>query len=103
MDIVIGDPKTSIVAGNKASVAPLEQSSIAVGPNPCSGSLIIHPNGGEIQSLRMINELGQVVFASNETLAQTTTMDFSHLTTGVYYLEIQSGAGVQRTKIIFTR
>jgi len=103
VDIVIGDPKTSIVAGNTASIAPLEQTSIAVGPNPCSGALTIYPNGQEVQNLRMFNELGQIVFTSNEGFAQTTTMDFTHLNTGIYYLELQAEANLQRIKIILTR
>lgn len=103
VDIIIGDPKTSVLVGNTASIPPLENASITVGPNPSSGYLTIYPNGAEIQSLRMLNELGQVVYTVNSAFAQTSTMDFSHLNTGVYYLEMQTGTAVQCTKIIFTR
>lgn len=103
VDIVIGDPKTSIIAGNTASLPPLENGAITVGPNPSSGSLTIYPSGEEIESLRMLNELGQVVHSSHASFTQTTTFDFTHLGTGVYYLEMKSASGIQRTKFILTR
>jgi hypothetical protein len=65
------------------------QTSVQVYPNPSTGVINIVWNGGQVMtSLRVLNSLGQEVLRSENHQGGNVGFDLSHLTTGMYYVEM---------------
>lgn len=71
-------------------------SEILVYPNPTESTLnVVLKSGGEIIDLRLIDLSGRQVFWSNFNTA-TAQLDMSHLTAGVYILQIETSKGTEK-------
>ena len=99
-DIIIGDPKTSLVIDNVASLGTIESINILIGPNPSFGVLNIDPNGVNIESIEVLNNVGQRVFSSEHKVASKFQLDLSELSKGTYFLHLTTDQGDYRESII---
>lgn len=60
---------------------------VTVYPNPVTDVLTIQMDNGGYDVLRLLNSMGQVV-AQQSISNNTTTINMSHLSTGIYYLQL---------------
>ena len=79
----------------------LSKANIAVYPNPTEGILNVKLNGykSEVISIRIFNSKGQVVL-SDEILKSSSEFNLTHLSKGVYIVELQNGTKTSETKIV---
>ncbi len=72
-----------------------ENEYIAVYPNPASTLLTVKSNGN-INNLRLVNTIGQVVYASTTG----TTIDISNYESGVYFVQVDTDNGTTTQKVL---
>jgi hypothetical protein len=79
----------------------LSKANIAVYPNPTEGILNVKLNGykSEVISIRIFNSKGQVVL-TDEILKSSSEFNLTHLSKGVYIVELQNGTKTSETKIV---
>ncbi|MEE4255804.1 MAG: T9SS type A sorting domain-containing protein [Bacteroidales bacterium] len=71
---------------------------IAIYPNPARDKIsIVKPDDVQIEFLRIINQLGQVVINRNNV---NTAIDVSELRSGIYFITIETAAGIIVQKIL---
>ena len=75
-------------------------SNISVSPNPTDHSFTITSNGNEIEYIKVINALGEIVFTKEVVASVSTTIDLSHLKADMYYLQINLAHQTEMMKII---
>ena len=75
-------------------------SNISVSPNPTDHSFTITSNGNEIEYIKVINSLGEIVFTKEIAASISTTIDLSHLKANIYYLQINLTHQTEVVKII---
>lgn len=73
-------------------------SAINVAPNPAKDWLMINGTSGA-ERLNIYNQLGQSV-ASLQAAAQQTRVSIAHLPAGRYFLQVQSGSGVEQYSFV---
>ena len=76
--------------------------SVRTYPNPAQSSLIIqsdHP----VTSVILMDPRGHVVYATTTNIGLTHEVDVSHLPAAVYILNIKTGYGILRKKMIVSR
>ena len=85
----------SVTAFESLGVNDIKNSQQAiVYPNPVENSLYIK-NSPDLKSIKLYNNLGQLVLQSKETI-----IDVSHLSKGMYFLQINSTQGTETKRII---
>ena len=72
--------------------------SVSAFPNPAEGKLMVN-SYSLIGSLKIINELGQIVLQKNNIVAYSTSVDVSNLASGNYFVCVQTKDGEQSIKI----
>lgn len=79
----------------------LSKANIAVYPNPTEGILNVKLNGykSEVITIRIFNSKGQVVL-NDEILKSSSEFNLTHLSKGVYIVELQNGTKTSDTKIV---
>jgi len=79
----------------------LSKANIAVYPNPTEGILNVKLNGykSEVITIRIFNSKGQVVL-TDEILKSSSEFNLTHLSKGVYIVELQNGTKTSETKIV---
>jgi hypothetical protein len=83
-----------------AEVNFAERSFVSVFPNPASNSVYINVSADyDNASLKFLDALGREVLAQNISSSYTNTINTSGLTSGMYYLIIGNGNGVNKTKV----
>lgn len=96
-------PDTLILAIDKnLTVNTLEeelQQKIAIYPNPNKGFLLIETAEVIVESVELINNLGQQVFIQKLKNTPFQSIDFQHLDKGIYYVKIHTEKGV-KTEIV---
>ncbi len=86
-DVMIGDPKTSIILDGMLSLQEPKKMDIAIYPNPSSGVITINSNGIEIISVSIFNMLGQQVKAFG---GQMEVIDLTDLVSGSYLVVLST-------------
>jgi uncharacterized protein (TIGR03790 family) len=95
--IVIGDPKTSIILDNTASLNESDVNLISIFPNPSNGIVtILSPV--ELKRIGVVNMQGQLLYSSTENLQ--APIDLSLLSAGTYFIRIESESGWHEEKLI---
>ena len=89
-DVVIGDPKTSIMVDIYQSVKEaVAYSDLQIYPNPSTGIVrLSQTEGTSINQLEIRNNLGALV-SRMDNLEGKSILDFSHLPNGIYFLNFQ--------------
>jgi hypothetical protein len=80
------------------STNDIETTSTSIYPNPANDLLTIDGLMGS-NTLQIINEQGQIIF-NQRTFNAKHTIELQGLTSGIYYLKIQSDQGVQFKKVV---
>ncbi|MDR0863524.1 MAG: T9SS type A sorting domain-containing protein [Candidatus Symbiothrix sp.] len=89
--INVSDNSTAIVE----PPATPELNAISIYPNPTTGKLEIGNGELKIQQISIFNMLGRNVLNT-----QQTTLDISHLPTGVYFVQIKTEKGRVTKKVV---
>lgn len=76
----------------------LAENKISIAPNPMSGSrtsLFLNNTKNEVFNMVITNTMGQVVRSQNNVTGDIVTIERGNLTTGVYFILLQSESGVK--------
>lgn len=90
---------TVITISNQSSVGINEKtniSSLSIYPNPVNSQLTINSNA-KIETIEIIDIMGKTI---KTITSSSNTIDVSHLTRGVYFLQMQTAKGLVSTKFI---
>ena len=87
------DECTGITGESKAA------GSVVVGPNPTSGRFFVIPNGGNVNTISVLDATGKLVYELT-TEEKRVNLNLSDLSAGIYCVKIQSGNSVQHVKLI---
>ena len=68
-------------------------------PNPVSDQLHVSVDNYELQQVKIYDVTGELVF-EKEMKDQNSKLDLSHLTKGIYFIEMQTNAGCITKKLI---
>ena len=77
-------------------VETLPATSLQIYPNPTTGQLTIKSEQLSITNIAIYDIVGKMVISSMPQQSQETTIDVSHLPSGIYYLRIDN----QTVKIV---
>jgi len=83
---------------NITGINDIIASEISVYPNPAS-TLVNVISGVEIRNVKLVNFVGQVVLEQNVD-ANSVRLDVSNLTTGIYFVKVETTSGAVVTKRI---
>jgi hypothetical protein len=89
-----------------ATCAPALAGTLSVYPNPsATGRLMLDVRGAGASPLtvRVLNALGQCVYTGAARAEAATPLDLSGLATGIYYLQVRSGAAASVRKVVLSR
>lgn len=97
---VLFDPEKNIISKDNSTFLSQEAFDLnhllGIYPNPTSGELeVILPNHQTLVQVQLINTLGQKVWSSTNT-----HLDVSHLSSGLYLVNIQTTTGTFQKKMI---
>lgn len=70
-----------------------------ISPNPANGHIKIESNL-RIQTIRVLNSIGQEMKLFNQVNLKQYIINTLNLDSGVYFIEIQTNQGIQKSKII---
>lgn len=76
-----------------------EGARVEVYPNPGTGFFTVDLNNGAVKTFQVMDVTGKVVYAG-QSEQDRTQLDISHLSRGIYYLQLQSNNAVQVIKLI---
>lgn len=73
--------------------------SFDVYPNPTNGMITIKTNTNGLNTIRIMDATGNLVMSKDNT-SQTTVMDISHLSNGIYFIQIKNDNTIKTSKIV---
>lgn len=79
------------------------ENSFTVFPNPSDGIINLHANAGFqnlLFSIQVLNQLGEVIYSTKETIGNQFQIDISKYPSGTYTLKLESDVGFASKKII---
>jgi len=85
--------------GNAVTASPVNTSSLLLYPNPASGTLNIHV-AEEILEIRIINELGRVIYHSRKTRNTDVQINTSSFSGGMYFVQVWFKDGVKTARFV---
>lgn len=96
---------TTQVVYSTAGLTSLSSSSVKLYPNPANDFVtIVHNGSSNIESIVVINSIGQIIYSSKEISNATSTIDVRNFATGLYSLNISLTTGeLVRTKFEITK
>ncbi len=81
-------------------VPSVSQLSLSVSPNPSAGMFFIDSENLVNASLSVKDISGKVVYSEKNVNGTSTNLNLSHLSSGMYFLEIRSAKGISIKKIV---
>lgn len=70
-------------------------------PNPAPGNkLSISANDNQLKGNSLVNNIGQVVKRNGQLFSGTQQIDVSGISSGIYFLTIQSKTATQQIKVV---
>ena len=96
-NVVDGPAFGTTVGVNNESA--MENGEWIISPNPTTGIVKISSSKFQVSSVRVMNVLGEVVFQSTINSRQST-IDLSAAAKGVYFIQINTGAGIINKRLI---
>ena len=90
--------------GSKKIVKTLDESLLVVSPNPTSGAVRIHLNGGyEIEKLLVFNIMGEAIQNTVLVNGSDANIDFGNAASGIYIVQTITKAGIINKKVEVVR
>ncbi len=75
-----------------------------VSPNPSNGNVTVKGSFSENNGIcNVYNAMGMLVHSEDITLAPTFNLNLSHLNHGIYFVEINDGGQVYRSKVVIAQ
>jgi len=75
-----------------------------VSPNPSNGNLTVKGSFKETNGhCEVYNVMGMLVFSEDLSLAPTFNLNLSHLNNGIYFVEINDGTQLYRSKVVIAQ
>ncbi len=75
-----------------------------VSPNPSNGNVTVKGSfSGNSGNCNVYNAMGMLVHSEDITLAPTFNLNLSHLNHGIYFVEINDGGQVYRSKVVIAQ
>lgn len=94
------NPQTGVVEISRPTgIKQLDKQSMLLYPNPVKSTLNIISQTSAIQSIRLCNSLGQVVYEQHGIQAQQTIIDTKDFANGIYFIAINTNEGLFSQKI----
>lgn len=97
--VIIGDPKSSIVIDNFASLNNQNNQDFSIYPNPSKGVLNVK-SGDLITTIAVITLNGEEVLKNEDVMSHSTELDLEELPNGVYLIQLKTEASVFQKRII---
>jgi uncharacterized delta-60 repeat protein len=94
-DIVLARYNPTLVGVNEM----VTQNDFIIYPNPASSTIAVESIKYQVQSIRIMDVLGQEIYYL-QTVNNKTEIDISHLPSGIYILQVQSESGVVSKKFV---
>ena len=98
-----GSAQTTVVVDGCASISENELDFILVYPNPSAGSFTISSGEVNMNSVKIYNALGQVVYEVSDLQTAKQDVDMKHMAKGVYTLRVLTDTGTQHIPIVLER
>jgi hypothetical protein len=83
-----------------AGVSDVENN-VSVYPNPATDFVMVEANSN-IRSIEITNYMGQVVSSLKEVETTQTRIETSSLSAGVYFVEVETEAGIEKVRIVIS-
>jgi len=83
-----------------AGVSDIENN-VSVYPNPATTFVMVEANS-QIRSIEITNYMGQVVSAVKDVETTQTRIETSSLSAGVYFVEVETEAGIEKVRIVIS-
>ena len=80
----------------------VDNTGVSVYPNPTSETFFIEAENAGQTTIRLLNNLGQIVFEQKENLNRTTKITLPNLPAGIYTINLQSSKGNTYKRIVLT-
>jgi uncharacterized protein RhaS with RHS repeats len=97
---VMGNRTQEVKTNNTISVEENENPlQINVYPNPFVNELMIRLQENTLTKVLLFDEQGKVVLEQKQD-SQTAQMNVNHLSSGIYFLEVQTDKGTQTFKVV---
>ena len=95
--------QTTVVVDGCASIAENELDFIQVYPNPSTGTFTISSGEVNINSVKIFNAIGQVVFESADLQTSKQAIDLKGMAKGVYTVRVLTEAGTQHIPLVLEK
>jgi len=77
------------------------ENNISVYPNPAKDFVMVEASS-QIRSIEITNYMGQVVSAVKDVETTKTRIETSSLSAGVYFVEVETAAGIEKVRIVIS-
>lgn len=98
-----GSAQTTVVVDGCASISENELDFILVYPNPSTGSFTISSGEVNMNSVKVYNALGQVVYEVSGLQTSKQDVDLKNMAKGVYTLRVLTDAGTQHIPVVLEK
>lgn len=98
-----GSAQTTVVVDGCASIAENELDFITVYPNPSTGSFTISSGEVNMNSVKIYNALGQIVYEVSNLQTVKQDVDMKQMAKGVYTIRILTEVGSQHIPIVLEK
>jgi hypothetical protein len=85
---------------DETGICNIQADSFQIFPNPTNGELTVMSSEYRVQSIEIFNVIGQSVYSSTYPLVHSSTLNISHLPTGIYFVRIQAEEGIVTKKVV---
>jgi hypothetical protein len=90
----------SITIGNVGIASTTLSNQITVYPNPTMGELRIESLELSVKNVEIFDTFGRKILSHTENRLPQTTLDISHLPSGIYFLKIHTEKGLINKKVV---
>lgn len=98
-----GSAQTTVTVDGCASISENELNFITVYPNPSSGAFTISSGEVSMNSVKVYNAMGQVVYEASDLQTSKQAIDLKNMAKGVYTLQVLTEAGAQHIPIVLEK